>query len=92
MKFSKESLLELMECDPNEKTEDNLKLISNKISGKRRWSDTYKMIFEFDGKFYMTQYSVGSTESQDEAPYEYEGDEIECFEVTRKEKTIYVYE
>jgi len=50
------------------------------------------MVFETEGKFYETFYSVGATESQEERAYEYEPDDIECKEVFPVEKTIIVYE
>jgi hypothetical protein len=49
------------------------------------------MIFKVDDKFYKTNYQVGATEMQDEAPYEYEGDEIECPEMEPYEVTITKY-
>jgi hypothetical protein len=56
-----------------------------------RWSIHYERVFKYDGKFYRTHYSVGATEQQDERPYEYEDDEIECEEVFPVEKTVTVY-
>jgi hypothetical protein len=50
------------------------------------------MIFKFEDKLYKTSYSTGATEYQDEDPYEYEDDVIECPEVFPVEKTIIVYE
>jgi hypothetical protein len=41
--------------------------------------------------FYKSSYSQGSTECQDESPYEYDNDEIECKEMTRIEKVVYDY-
>jgi hypothetical protein len=81
MKFSKEFLLE--NALENE--------ISDKIIDRSRWSVTYRRIFEFQGKFYETHYSVGATEYQEECPYEGEGDEIECKEVFPTEVTVIVY-
>jgi hypothetical protein len=57
-----------------------------------RWSVHYREVFEHEGKYYETTYSVGATESQDERPYEYDGDPIECPEVKPVAKTIIVYE
>jgi len=71
MKFSKEFLLE--------EVLDSEKVVKHEIVGKRRWSVDYWAVFKHEGKFYGT--SVGATERQDESPYEYAPDEIECPEV-----------
>ena len=66
--------------------------IESKIIDTTRWSIVKRRIFKYEGKFYETIYCFGATESQDESPYEYEDDEIECPEVIPVEKTIIVYE
>ena len=71
--------------------EDQGETIEDKIIGQSRWSTAHRRIFKFEGKFYETCYSHGSTECQDESPYEYEPDQIECKEVFPVEKTIIVY-
>jgi hypothetical protein len=80
MKFTKEFL-----------QDDGGETVYDKMIGRRRWSIDWERVFKHEGRFYRTLYSVGSTESQDERPYEYEGDEIECVEVFPQEKTITVY-
>jgi hypothetical protein len=80
MIFSKEFLIE-----------EGGKTISNEIAGKSRWSIEYERIFEHEGKFYRTFYRMGATESQDESPYEYDEDQIECEEVFPHTETIVVY-
>lgn len=57
------------------------KTISDTITGTSRWSIYHTRIFEHDGRFYQTLYSVGATEMQDEGPYEWTDSEIECIEV-----------
>lgn len=57
--------------------------IEDNIIDNSRWSIVHEIIFEHDGKFYQTYYSVGATECQDESPWEYE-DEVECTEVEKK--------
>jgi hypothetical protein len=84
MKFEKEFLLELLE--------DDEVLVENEIVETARWTTLYSMVFEHEGKFYRTSYRVGSTEYQDESPFEYELDQIECKEVHAVQKTITVYE
>ena len=68
------------------------KTILDEITDNSRWSIIHRRIFEFEGKFYETTYSVGATESQDESPYEYDKEEIECPEVKPVEKLVTVYE
>ena len=49
--------------------------------GQSRWSRHKVMIFDFEGTYYMAEYSEGLSESQCEEPFEYSEDEIECYEV-----------
>jgi len=72
--------------------EDGGITIIDEITDQSRWSTFHRRVFIHDGKYYLTHYSCGSTESQDESPYEHEDDEIECEEVFPIEKTIIVYE
>lgn len=51
------------------------------ITDHRRWSVVHQIVFEHEGKFYQTEYSVGATEKQDEGPWEYD-DEVECEELS----------
>ncbi len=81
MKFSKEFL-----------REQEGETIYDRINGHGRWTVHHERVFKHEGKFYLTTYMVGATESQDESPYEYDKDEIECPEVFPREKTITVYE
>jgi hypothetical protein len=80
MKFTKEFLQEM----EGETVED-------RIIGVGRWSIHHARVFKHEGKFYATNYSVGATENQEEAPYEYSPDEIECEEVFPYERTVTVY-
>jgi hypothetical protein len=61
--------------------------IFDEITDNGRWSIYHRCIFEDNGKFYETHYSVGATESQDESPWEYE-ENVDCFEVELKEVTV----
>lgn len=56
----------------------------NEVVDTSRWSIIYELIFEHDGKFWRTSYSVGATESQDESAWEYDST-VECVEVELKE-------
>lgn len=61
--------------------------IVDNIIGTTRWSIVHEIVFADKGKFYMTTYSEGATECQDESPWEYD-DEIECAEVELKEVKV----
>jgi hypothetical protein len=86
--FKKDALQEL-----NGESE-TLKKVSDTITGKRRWSLSHELIFQetSTGRFFLTHYSEGSTEQQDESPYEYDGEDIEVQEVRPVERTVTVYE
>jgi len=81
MLFSKESLLD-----------EEHETVVEEIVDHSRWSIHHRRVFKHDGKFYETYYSHGATEYQDESPYEYEGDMIECKEVFPVQKMVTVYE
>jgi hypothetical protein len=76
-------------CDDNV---EGFKIVENKIVDHRRWSIVYRIVVEKDGKFYASSYSIGATESQDESPYENDGDQIDFPEVQKKEVLTIVYE
>ena len=67
-------------------------LIQNEITGHGRWTIDHNIVFSYGDKYYMTDYSVGATESQDESPWQYDPAEIECIEVRPVEKTVITYE
>ena len=66
-------------------------IISDTIYDQRRWSTMHELIFKFEDKFYQAYYSKGSTENQDESPWEYE-DMVACEEVKPVQKMVTVYE
>jgi len=84
VKFGKKVLADIAwdDCpDGYEKMEDD-------IVDTSRWSIHHSMVFKFENKFYISHYSMGATEQQDESPYEYDGDKdgmVECQEVVQKE-------
>ena len=96
MKFSKEFLLDLVGIKTGDALNDEnhglVTVISNKMNGRGRWYISYSQIFEMAGKFYKTVYRTGATESQNEYPYEFDPDEIECVEVLPKKVTTTIYE
>lgn len=83
MLFSKDFLKDRLGADDT---------VDHQIVGHSRWSITYREVFKFEDKFYETGWMEGATEMQDERPYEYDGDEIECDEVYPMEKVVTVYE
>lgn len=66
--------------------------VLDEITSHGRWSVSHRRIFRHEGRFYETRYSAGATETQDEAPYDYADDNIECPEVVPVEKLITVYD
>ena len=87
MEFPKEDLQDLIRfCDV-----DGLELIKDEITDTSRWSVHHTMIFKHNGKYYLAGYSEGATEIQDESPFEYEPDMIECPEVEPVEVTVTEY-
>lgn len=85
MVFKKEEL-QKMAYEESER----LEIVEKKISGLSRWSIYYEVVFRDNetGKHYSSYYSVGATECQDESPYEYDDDEIDCQEVELKEVLV----
>jgi hypothetical protein len=65
--------------------------IEDEVAGTSRWSVQHEIVFEKDGKFYRTYYSIGATEMQDESPWEYDN-EVECWEVHKVQKMMEVWE
>jgi hypothetical protein len=89
-KFTKQQLIDIAFDD-----DENFETIENKIIDQTRWSTIHNQIFrdKSTGKFYETEYAVGSTESQYEGPYEFEYfKEREIFEVRQIEKIVKAYE
>ena len=87
MKFKKEDLIVLVDGF----AVDGFKIVEDKLSGTSRWSVIYRLVFGFEGKFYSTSYRYGATEMQEENPFDYDEEEIECEEVVPVEETITVY-
>lgn len=73
---------------------DYLEVIEDKIIDTGRWSIHHSLVFKDKkaGSYYQTTYSVGATEQQDESPFEYDPEEIECKAVSPIKKEITVYE
>lgn len=88
-KFKKAQLQELLDGGS-----ETLKVVSDKITGKGRWALSHELVFQDQSThlFYRTHYSEGATEQQDESPFEYEGEEVECEEVRPVERVVTNYE
>jgi len=71
---------------------DISKVLVDEIIEVSRWNITHHLVFKDCGVCYGCYYSVGATELQDESPFEYDGDMIECVVVVPVEKTVIVYE
>lgn len=71
---------------------EGFELVSENIVSQSRWSTRYKVVIQrlSDGKFFSDKFSRGSTEYQDESPWEY--DKPNFTEVFSVEKTVIVYE
>lgn len=87
MKFKKEVLQELIDSGEF----DGLKVIKDEVYDTSRWSILKQLVFSKEEKFYMVCYSVGATEYQDEGPFEWSPNEIECTEVFPFEEVVIVY-
>lgn len=96
MKFSKDLLQELAWCKEDYSYTDTdgsvYEIVVNKIYDHSRWSLYFDLVFKVNNKYYSTPYSKGATESQNESPFEFEDDFIECREVIPTLKASVVYE
>ena len=82
IKFKKDFLINELDLPYNDDIiqEDN-------IIETSRWSEIHEIVFEYNNKYYKTEYSQGLTEMQDESPWEYE-EEVDCVEVELKEVLV----
>ena len=85
MKFKKEFLQGVVW------DEEDVEIIEEKIIDTDRWTTRHSVVFRLDDKYYQTYYNQGATEQQDERPYEYDEDEIECDEVEPYEVAVIKY-
>jgi len=92
MKFPKKFLQALLYNDHKETEWPDAEIVQDIITSTSRWSIYHEMVFTVNGKFYIIDYSIGATEHQDESPFEYEPEEIECEEVVPKITQAIVYE
>lgn len=94
-KFKKTFLKTLLEfetgkCELDDGPED-VEIMVNEVIDTSRWSIIYDFVFRIGQEYWQVPYSVGATESQDESPWEYEGDTVECHRVYPHLVTSTVY-
>jgi len=83
-KFAKDDLLELVDERPDAQI-GKFTLISEQIIDHDRWTIRFELCFKYEDTVYITYYSIGATEYQDEGPFENDGDEIDCYEAMKIE-------
>ena len=67
-------------------------VIKNTLISSSRWSLRYKLIFQINRQdYYEVSYSKGATEQQDESPFEYSDEYVECQQVWPHQVTTTVY-
>lgn len=71
-------------------TPEGITIISKDLWDHSRWCVTSRIIFKKEDRYYETFFSRGATEYQDEKPYEYDPDLIECHEVKQVPSVSYV--
>lgn len=86
MKFPKEDLEELIYGSYGD-----YEVVLDELEDTSRWRHHYRLVFRHGGRLYETRYNTGATECQDERPFEFDDDEIECQEVEAHEKTVTDY-
>lgn len=94
MKFKTEVLRELI--SEEELPELGMKIVRTRTIGHRRWSVDYYLTFSvmdslLNVSYYGVRYSNAATEQQDERPFQYDGDEVECVELEPVEKVVIDY-
>ena len=87
VKFKKEFLMDELGLPYDA---DDGVLIKDDVVDTDRWSTIHVIVFKHGNAFYETSYSVGSTEMQDERPWDY-NNEVTCTEVVPTEETVIVY-
>lgn len=98
MKVKVKTAQDMIECmdEPGDKYETGdllFELVKDEIYDTDRWSIMNMRIYKEvnSEKFYRTFYSVGTTELQDESPYEYECDPVDFEEVIQVPVQTYHY-
>lgn len=71
--------------------EQSYEFVQTEDTSTSRWSQHCELVFKFEGSYYASSYSHGLTEIQDESPYDYDPEEIECEEVFPETFTVVRY-
>ena len=82
--ISKETALAILDGD-----KEAGEIVLNEQIDTARWSIVYRLVVRVDGKLYQGHYRRGSTECQEEQPWEYT--EPQFVEVEAYEKTVTDY-
>ncbi len=71
---------------------DDFDIVLDEVTGLGRWTVNHQIVIrrKSDNKYFRDFYSIGSTESQDERPWQYDAPNFE--EVFSREKKVTVYE
>lgn len=82
---------ELLEMELPYEPPEGGKIVSDEIRRTRRWSTDHRLIVHFpdqkENEAWLFHYSVGSTEQQEEGPWEYE-DEVTATLVREQEVLV----
>ena len=70
---------------------EGVETVRKKLVGRRRWEVEYEVVYKFEGRLWRSFYSVGATEEQYTAPYEFEK-EVKLQEVFAVPVTAIVYQ
>lgn len=71
---------------------DGYTVVENRQVDSNRWSSIHELVIRVDDVLYMTGYSQGLTESQDERPFEDDAELINFWEVRQVPVTTFNYE
>ena len=91
-RFDKELLQELACLSEGEEYE-GYTVVENELCGNSRWAIDYSLVFKDPaGTLWGTSYARGATECQEEYPFEYEKNPVECFQMRAElvSKRVYV--
>ena len=87
MKFKKKWLQNLICDDVNDG-----ETMEDEIVDTTRWSVRHNIVFKYNEKFFEIEYSRAATELQDERPFDFSPDDVECKEVFPVERMVIRYE
>lgn len=89
--FPKEDLRDLLDCSTNEAMDGYVKIADHYLD-QGRWSVYRELIFKYEGKYYVAPYSHGSTEQQEEYPFDDSlNGQVVCYEAEQIPVTKFKY-